>query len=83
MFRVEVKNSVKKELRKVNKGHKWRMNNAFRALGYNPYVGKALEGDLAGKYCVRVWPYRILYEIHKNELVVFVVSVKHRQNAYK
>lgn len=83
MFHVKIKNSVKKELRKVNRSHKWRISNALRALGYNPYIGKALEGDLARKYCIRVWPYRILYEINKKDLVVIVVSVKHRQNAYK
>jgi len=51
-------------------------------LAKNPYLGKKLEGELRDFYSLRVWPYRIIYQIIKNELIVFVVQIKHRQGVY-
>ena len=54
----------------------------FLELAQNPDLGKKLEGELRDFYSLRVWPYRIIYQIIKNELIVFVVQIKHRQGVY-
>lgn len=46
-------------------------------------VGKALERELAGLYSARRGPYRILYEIHDEEVRVLVIRVDHRADAYR
>ncbi len=43
---------------------------AIDQLEENPYFGSGLKGDLQGLRRLRVGVYRILYEVHKNELVV-------------
>ena len=55
---------------------------ALIELAQNPDLGKKLEGELRDFYSLRVWPYRIIYQIIKNELIVFVVQIKHRQGVY-
>lgn len=49
----------------------------------DPFIGKKLEGRFEGAYSYRVWPYRIIYRVYKNLLIVVVVHVGHRQGVYK
>ncbi|MFK3671407.1 type II toxin-antitoxin system RelE/ParE family toxin [Leifsonia aquatica] len=57
---------------------------AYGDLARNPQrVGKALERELAGLYSARRGPYRILYEIHDEEVRVIVIRVDHRAEAYR
>jgi mRNA-degrading endonuclease RelE of RelBE toxin-antitoxin system len=52
-------------------------------LAENPYrVGKRLRAPFADKYSARVATYRIIYEVHDGELVVIIVTVKHRAQVY-
>jgi len=52
-------------------------------LSFNPFIGKKLEGDLQGRYAIRVWPYRILYRIERKIVTVFILDIGHRQGIYK
>ena len=59
------------------------MNAVLNILSKDPFSGKKLEGELKGKYSIRAWPYRIVYQILKNELIVLVVDIGHRQGVYR
>ena len=52
-------------------------------LKKNPLSGKKLLGDYAGTRAIRAWPYRIVYYIKKPRNEIWVVSILHRQGAYK
>ncbi|MFT4187865.1 MAG: type II toxin-antitoxin system RelE/ParE family toxin [Aeromicrobium sp.] len=53
-------------------------------LRENPYrVGKALREPLTPLYSARRGDYRVLYRIEEGRLVVVVVSVDHRRDAYR
>ena len=56
---------------------------AIDRLAEAPYLGTALKGGLKGLRRSRVGNYRILYEIRHHELVVLVVRVAHRREAYR
>lgn len=45
--------------------------------------GKALEWNLSGLWRYRVDDYRIICDIHDNELVIVAVDIAHRSKAYK
>jgi mRNA-degrading endonuclease RelE of RelBE toxin-antitoxin system len=49
---------------------------------YPRRVGKPLERQLEGTWSARRGPYRILYQIHEDQLVVIVVHVATRADAY-
>lgn len=55
---------------------------ALVELSKNPYIGKRLEGQLRDFYSLRVWPYRMIYQIINKELFVFVIQIKHEQGVY-
>ncbi|MCL2690677.1 MAG: hypothetical protein FWE56_00260 [Candidatus Bathyarchaeota archaeon] len=40
---------------------------AIRQLEVDPYVGKTLRGNLAGKWAIRSGNYRVLYMINEVE----------------
>ena len=46
-------------------------------------VGKPLQRELEGLWGARRGPYRIIYEIHDEHLVVLVVHVAHRADVYR
>ena len=50
----------------------------------NPRLhGKALKGNLNGRWRYRVGDYRIISEIHDDKVVILVVDVDKRNDAYK
>lgn len=53
-------------------------------LRRNPQrVGKPLERELTGLWSARRGPYRILYELIDEQLVVMVIHVDHRADIYR
>jgi addiction module RelE/StbE family toxin len=82
MHYVTLSNQAKKDLDKLEKRNRARVQDAFLVLQHKPYIGKKLNGKLNDTYSLRVWPYRLLYQIY-DESVIHVVHIQHRQNAYK
>lgn len=83
MFRVIITRDASKQLEKLPKQHQRRVVARLSALAENPNIGKKLDGQLAGRCSLRVWPYRIIYRVIKDQLLVEVVDVAHRQGVYK
>ena len=54
------------------------------ALAENPYrVGKPLRDELEGQYAARRGEFRVIYEIHEERVVVRVITIRHRRDAYR
>ena len=82
-FSIRIKESAAKELRRVAKPDRARIVAAIDRLSETPHLGTSLKGDLRGLRRIRVGDYRILYEVRDKELVVLVVSIAHRRDAYQ
>ena len=53
-------------------------------LRENPYrVGKPLREPMTSLFAARRGDYRVIYEIHDRRLVIVVVSITHRRDAYR
>lgn len=83
MYKIEFTKKAEKHLLKLPMAYQERIRNRIDTLSENPLQGKPLESDYKGLYSLRVWPYRIIYKILKQKLIIEVIEVKHRQNAYK
>lgn len=83
MYRVVLRPAALRQLRKVPVEHRDRIEAAVQYLAHEPWAGKKLTGQRAGEYSLRVWPYRIIYEIRKKEVLVIVLAIGHRQGIYK
>ena len=73
---------VQKEIDRIDKKYKVKLLLALKILEEEPFEGKKLEGEYKGKWSYRVWPYRIIYEIRKSELIILIIHIGHRQSAY-
>ncbi|MEM2927565.1 MAG: type II toxin-antitoxin system RelE/ParE family toxin [Nitrososphaerota archaeon] len=72
-----------KEFRKLDIQLKRRIDAAIRALEINPYLGKALKGELLGKRSLRIGDYRVIYTIDELQKTVILYNIRHRKIAYK
>lgn len=86
MYRVEFSNVAAKELERVYRIDKklyFHFICAIETLKINPYQGKPLKGKLAGNYSLRIGDYRVIYRIHKDELIVYIIDLGHRREIYR
>lgn len=86
MYRIEFSNLAAKEIEKIYRADKKlysRLLTAIEVLKRSPYQGKRLKGKLAGDYSLRVGNYRVIYTLHKNRLIVYIIDLGHRKEIYK
>jgi len=81
-WEVKFEKKAQKELDRIPIQYKKKILAILPIIADNPFVGKKLEGELTGLYSYRVWPYRIIYKIYKNILVVVIIHIGHRQGVY-
>ncbi|PIT98276.1 MAG: type II toxin-antitoxin system RelE/ParE family toxin [Candidatus Andersenbacteria bacterium CG10_big_fil_rev_8_21_14_0_10_54_11] len=82
MWRVVVPKKAQKDLERVAKSYQGRLLAALELLREEPYAGKKMGGHPA-RYALRVWPYRIIYEVDKRQRVIAVLRIGHRQGVYR
>lgn len=82
-YQVVLPKKVQKDLRRIDSRYLNRIKAALVALAGDPCAGKRLEGKRKGQWSYEVWPYRIIYVIKHEELVILVIRIGHRQGVYK
>ena len=83
-YRIEVKKSAAKLLRKIPKADQKRIAAKINSLAENtpnPDTTKMKGNNPFHK--VRVGNYRIVYEIHEDVLSILIVKIGHRKDIYK
>jgi mRNA interferase RelE/StbE len=83
-YSIEFRRSAEKELGRLDGRIRARILRAIVALAEDPRPPgvKALIGE-AGVWRVRIGDYRVVYEINDTELIVLVIRVAHRSDAYR
>jgi mRNA interferase RelE/StbE len=82
-YRVVVRNSVYKDLRKIPRNDLRRILEKIKALGDNPRPPGCEKLTAQERYRIRQGNYRIIYSIQDDVLTVWVVKVAHRKNSYR
>ena len=73
---------AEKQLLRLPKKDRGKVQKKLVSLKENVFAGKKLRGEFEGQYSLRVWPYRIIYQISTKSKTIYVVSIIHRQGAY-
>ena len=83
-YTIEFTNSARRELETLPSQVRQRIAAKIDALGDNPFPPdvKNLKGEPA-HFRVRVGDYRIIYRVHGDVLVIVIVRVAHRREAYR
>ena len=80
---VEFKSVARKSINALPKDIKTRVISAAMSLGDNPRPPGCKKLKSRDAYRIKVGEYRIIYEIRDDVLIVLVVRVAHRRDAYK
>ena len=82
-YSVRIKGSAAKELAGIAHPDRARIAHTVDRLREQPTAGTLLKGGLRGLRRLRVGDHRVVYELLESELVVLVVRVPHRRDAYR
>lgn len=85
-FHAEWSQRAQKQLKKLDKSIselilRWVHKNLDDCLNPRQH-GKALTANHAGQWRYRVGDYRLIAEIHDEEIVILILSVGHRKEVY-
>lgn len=82
-YTIEILRSAQKQLSKIQQQDQRRIIENIRKLAQDPRPPgcKKLSGRPAWR--IKVGVYRIIYEIHDENLLVLVVTIGHRREAYR
>jgi len=82
-YHILIERAAQKQLAKIPQNHQGRIIDAIQLLASNPRppLVKKLSGRTAWR--IRVNQYRIIYEIHDDELVILVIRIGHRKEVYR
>jgi mRNA interferase RelE/StbE len=84
-YRVEFRPAAARELRKLDRSARDRISKVISLLADEPRppVAKLLTGDDTPRlWRVRTGDYRVIYSIEDDVLLVLVINVRHRREAY-
>lgn len=81
-YRVILPKKVQKDLNAIDERYIDRILAALEGLSHDPFLGKKLKGEYRNYYSYRVWPYRIIYSIEKEQLFILIIRIGHRQGVY-
>ncbi|NHZ86625.1 MAG: type II toxin-antitoxin system mRNA interferase toxin, RelE/StbE family [Planctomycetia bacterium] len=86
MYRVIFVRKAVKELKKIDAIWQRRIKERIELLAENPAVLKPNIKKLKGRYNkfarLRVGNYRIIFKIIEKELVILIIRIAHRKEAY-
>lgn len=84
-YKIEFAPRVEKQLKKIPKDIRKLILERIEKLEKNPRPEniEPLKGAEVGFFRIRQGDYRIVYSIEDHKLIVLVVRVVHRQEAYK
>lgn len=78
---VFTSNSARLYKKVKNQVIKKKIKKSLVKLSKDPHKGKKLTGDLKDQYSIRAWPYRIVYLIQKQTIII--LDIGHRKEIYK
>jgi len=83
LYQIKLMPKAEKDLYKLKENEKAKILKQLVFLTADPFLGKKLKGELKDFYALRAWPYRIIYQIYKDQLLIIVIDIGHRQGIYK
>lgn len=83
IYSVNIKQSALKSLKNIAREDRLRIIEAIDQLKTNPAAGGVLKGEYSGLRRIRIGSYRVVYEVHNEQLTVLVIRIGHRREVYR
>ena len=87
-YRIAETESFQKKIekRKFKKLYKKINEYVYPLLKRNPHYGpniKRLRGEYSEFYRYRIGDYRLFYTVQENEIIIYIMDIAHRKDAYR
>ena len=82
-YKVYFRKSVWKDFESIPKKDLKKIMKVVESLGSNPRPSECRKLSGQERYRLRQGRYRIIYSIHDDELMVWIVKVGHRKDVYR
>lgn len=82
---IRFKKTAFSELKKLPTNVQLRIDDALKIFGNDPYNRALNIKKLKGYeflFRLRIGDYRVLYEVHKREVIIFVIRIGHCKDIY-
>jgi len=84
MYKIFLSREADKSYERLPSAEKKKIDKVLARISQDPYrLSKKLQGEFAGLYAIRAWPYRITYTVEAFSKKIFIVAIAHRQSIYK
>jgi mRNA interferase RelE/StbE len=85
LYSIRILKPASKELQELDRSVAKRIADRVQWLSTNLDSAKLypLKGKLSGLYKIREGPYRIIFEVLRNERMIVIHSIGHRREVYK
>jgi len=77
-FQVKLSNRARHNLKMIPSPWQARIIEAIDIISQNPFLYKKMWGKLADKRRMRLWPYRVVYEVDEKHGVVYILNIGQR-----
>jgi len=82
-MQVFITPEAKKQYRRLPLNQKAKIKKKLNLIKQNAFACKKLAGKLNHLRSTKAWPYRIIYWINTTHHKIWIVSILHRQGAYR
>lgn len=83
IYKIKISDDAEKQIGKLNPRMGTRIRDAIRKLAPNPRASGTIKLKGREEWRIRVGDFRVIYTIHDDTVLVFVVKVAHRGDAYR
>lgn len=86
MYEIRLSRKAQQVYEKADKPLARKLNRCFDQLTQNPHTHpniKRLRGELSGYFRYRVGDWRVVYEVHEDQVIVIIVMIAHRRTIYR
>jgi mRNA interferase RelE/StbE len=82
-YKLVFAKNVRKDLRKIPNKDVIKILELIESLASNPFPSNVKKLSHMDKFRIRYRQYRIVYQLIKNELIMYVIKIGDRKDIYK
>ena len=82
-YSVDILRSAQKQLGRIDRQDQSRIISAIQGLADNPRPQGCQKLSGRPAWRIRIGSYRVIYEIHDNQLLILIVALGHRREVYR
>jgi len=83
MYKILYTSEAKTAIDQLPAPKKRQIKDAIERIAEDPEIGKHLTQELKGLSSYRSGDYRIIYRVHRAEILIIVLAIGHRRDIYK